>query len=245
MEEKYDSSEWSFSLKMNTIFVIEDDENIRELIRVALTGYGYTVEVFESAEPALEAMNQCMPGLAIFDIMLPGMTGLEAIMHIRRQPFGKKLPIIVLTAKDKEYDKVIGLDYGADDYITKPFSIMELAARIRALLRRTSEEENKKGVLQEGVIRLNEESREVFCEERKIECTYKEYELLHYLIQNHSRVVSREELLQRIWGYDFEVETRTLDIHIKTLRQKLGVAGAEYIKTIRGVGYRFWVTDIG
>lgn len=227
--------------RMNTIFVIEDDENIRELIRVALTGYGYEVEVFERAEPAVEAMNYYMPMLAIFDIMLPGMTGLEAIMQIRRLPLGKKLPIIVLTAKDKEYDKVIGLDYGADDYITKPFSIMELAARIRALLRRTSEDENRKSILQEGIICMNNESREVFCEGKKIECTYKEYELLHYLIQNRSRVVSREELLQRIWGYDFEVETRTLDIHIKTLRQKLGVVGAEYIKTVRGVGYRFCV----
>ena len=227
--------------RMNTIFVIEDDENIRELIRVALTGYGYEVEAFESAEPALEAMNYSMPIVAIFDIMLPGMTGLDAIMQIRRQSFGKKLPIIVLTAKDKEYDKVIGLDYGADDYITKPFSVMELAARIRALLRRAGEDGSKKSILQEGMICLNEESREVFCEGIKIECTYKEYELLHYLIQNRSRVVSREELLQRIWGYDFEVETRTLDIHIKTLRQKLGVAGAEYIKTVRGVGYRFFV----
>ena len=229
---------------MNTIFVIEDDENIRELIRVALTGYGYPVEVFECAETALEAMEQSMPVLAIFDIMLPGMTGLEAIMQIRRQPMGKKLPVIVLTAKDKEYDKVIGLDYGADDYMTKPFSVMELAARIRALLRRTGEEEAGDGILHEGVIWLNQGSREVRCNGKKIECTYKEYELLHYLVQNKSRVVTREELLQRIWGYDFEVETRTLDIHIRTLRQKLGTAGTEYIKTVRGVGYRFHVMDV-
>lgn len=224
---------------MNTVFVIEDDENIRELIRVALIGYGYPVEVFECAETALEQMQKEMPALAIFDIMLPGMTGLEAISSIRKQPNGKKLPVIVLTAKDKEYDKVIGLDVGADDYMTKPFSVMELAARIRALLRRTGEEEMEGSILSEGVIRLNPESREVVCNQKKIEFTYKEYELLHYLIQNKSRVVTREELLQHIWGYDFEVETRTLDIHIKTLRQKLGNVGNEYIRTVRGVGYRF------
>lgn len=226
---------------MQKIFVIEDDENIRNLVKIALEGYGYELIVFEAAEPALECIESEMPDLAIFDLMLPGMDGLSAIAHIRKQETIKNMPILVLTAKDKEYDKVVGLDGGADDYLTKPFSILELAARIRSLLRRTETKQTvaKKGVITFGVLSVDMATREVFVNDINIILTFKEYELLMYLIQNRARVVGREELLDELWDYNTEIETRTLDIHIRTLRQKLGEEGSKYIKTIRSVGYRF------
>lgn len=225
---------------MEKIFVIEDDENIREMIRIALISYGYEVRDFEAAEPALSCIEQEKPDLAIFDLMLPGMDGLAAIRIIRNKPSIGTIPIIVLTAKDKEYDKVIGLDNGADDYMTKPFGVLEMAARIRSLLRRTRKEELPvQHILTMNRLTVNTDTREVRLDQDPVELTYKEYELLLYLMQNSSRIVSREELLDKLWGYDCSVETRTLDIHIKTLRQKLGALGTEYIKTVRSVGYRF------
>lgn len=226
---------------MELIYVIEDDENIRELIRAALTSYGYQVEAFEAAEPALESIGKDRPSLAIFDLMLPGMNGLEAIEEIRKNSQVSHIPIIVLTAKDKEFDKVIGLDRGADDYMTKPFSILELAARVRSQLRR----ENAKGQqeaerLNEGRLVISPETREVFFDGKLLHLTLKEYELLKYLAENKARVVTREQILNQIWGYEYEGESRTLDMHIRSLRQKLGGDGAEMIKTVRGVGYRFY-----
>lgn len=225
------------------IFVIEDDENIRNLVTIALKGYGYEVEAFEAAEPALQCIQEEKPDLAVFDLMLPGMDGLHAIKNIRSQEGIRKMPVIILTAKDKEYDKVIGLDGGADDYVTKPFGVLELAARIRSLLRRSSDENEKKGAEAEtfGKLYYHPEAREIIVEGRKVILTYKEFELLSYLIQNRARVVTREELLDRLWDYTAEVETRTLDIHIKTLRKKLGEIAGSYIRTIRSVGYRFEV----
>lgn len=222
---------------MGYIYVIEDDESIRELIKIALEGFGYKTRVYESAEPALEGMKNEKPELALFDIMLPGMDGLTAIRQIRKDDFLKDIPVICLTAKDKELDKVAGLDVGADDYITKPFGVLELAARIRSLLRRSGKEDEKE--LAAGPIRINPMTREVFVENQPIDLTYKEYELLFYLFENSARVVSRDEMLNHIWGYDYDGESRTLDIHIRTLRQKLGPAGAETIRTVRSVGYRF------
>lgn len=226
---------------MQKIFVVEDDENIRELVKVALEGYGYQVEAFETAEAALECLTKEKPELAIFDLMLPGMDGLTAIRRIREDRGVADIPIIVLTAKDKEYDKVVGLDGGADDYMTKPFSVMELAARVRSLLRRSQKEAAKttEEKLSLGRLQIDTAAREVYVEGEKTTLTYKEYELLTYLIENRMRVVPREELLDKLWDYNTDIETRTLDIHIRTLRQKLGEAGSTYIKTVRSVGYRF------
>lgn len=225
------------------IFVIEDDENIRNLVKIALEGYGYQVVAFEAAEPALLCIQEEKPDLAVFDLMLPGIDGLHAIKNIRSQEGISKTPVIILTAKDKEYDKVIGLDGGADDYITKPFGILELAARIRSLLRRSQDgiEKKKMGHETFGILCCNPDIREITVEGQKVVLTYKEFELLSYLIQNRARVVTREELLDRLWDYSADVETRTLDIHIKTLRKKLGETAGAYIKTIRSVGYRFEV----
>ena len=223
------------------IFVIEDDENIRELVKVALEGYGYQVDAFETAEAALAEMEAVKPALAIFDLMLPGMDGLAAIKKIREEKKLSEMPIIVLTAKDKEYDKVVGLDGGADDYMTKPFSVMELAARVRSLLRRSVRESQTRSSEREsfGKLSLDRAAREVFMEGEQAALTYKEYELLTYLIENRMRVVPREELLDKLWDYNADIETRTLDIHIRTLRQKLGEEGGSYIRTVRSVGYRF------
>ena len=230
---------------MQKIFVIEDDENIRNLVKVALEGYGFSVDTFETAEAALLAFETEKPDLALFDIMLPGISGLEAIKKLRSKEEYKKLPIIVLTAKDKEYDKVIGLDGGADDYITKPFGILELTARIRSHLRRATEvpDVRIKGVQTLGILSIDMAAREVFVQEQKILLTYKEYELLLYLVENRNRVVEREELLDELWDYNAEIETRTLDIHIRTLRQKLGEEASKYIRTVRSVGYRFVIGE--
>ena len=222
------------------IYIIEDDENIRNLVEVALKGSGYETAAFETAEEALGAFKVRQPQLAIFDLMLPGMDGMEAIKKIREQKQWKKLPVLVLTAKDKEYDKVAGLDGGADDYMTKPFSVLELLARVSSLLRRTGEEEKEQETqFSFGPIFLDTAAREVKVNDHEVLLTYKEYELLTYLVENRSRVVSRDELLDKLWDWRADVETRTLDIHIKTLRQKLGEEGGKYIKTVRSVGYRF------
>lgn len=221
------------------IYIIEDDENIRNLVSVALKGSGYETQAFETAEEALGACKVREPQMAIFDLMLPGMDGLEAIRRIRAQEKYKKLPILVLTAKDKEYDKVAGLDGGADDYVTKPFSVLELLARVRSLLRRTQSEGAQEKTEVFGVLRLDHAAREVKADGKEVFLTYKEYELLTYLAENRNRVVSRDELLDKLWDWRADVETRTLDIHIKTLRQKLGEEGGRYIKTVRSVGYRF------
>ncbi|MCD2492514.1 response regulator transcription factor [Lacrimispora sp. NSJ-141] len=226
---------------MELIYVIEDDENIRELIRAALVSYGYQVEAFEAAEPALSSIVKDRPSLAIFDLMLPGMDGLEAIEEIRKDPQVGGVPIIVLTAKDKEFDKVIGLDRGADDYMTKPFSVLELAARVRSQLRRESGKgQQTAGRLEEGSLLICPDTREVFLNGEMLHLTLKEYELLKYLAENKTRVVTREQILNQIWGYEYEGESRTLDMHVRSLRQKLGEGGTEMIRTVRGVGYRFY-----
>lgn len=230
------------------ICVIEDDENIRNLICVALENFGYRSEGFETAEEALEKLNDIvkrgkeahreLPSMFIFDWMLPGMDGMAAIRLVREMEPLKSTPILMLTAKDRETDIVMGLDNGADDYMIKPFGILELSARVRNLLKRAGTVRNESLSLSAGSVAVDRETREVISGGEKIELTLKEFELLSYLMEHMNRVVTRDELLDNIWGYDYDGETRTLDMHIKTLRQKLKDAGQQ-IKTVRGVGYRF------
>ena len=205
------------------IYITEDDDSIRELVMVALSAYSYEVESFVSAEDCLAATEKQVPDIFLFDIMLPGMDGVQAVKILRENEQTKNTPILMLTAKSAEIDKVFGLENGADDYLTKPFGIMELAARIKALLRRSgrSTSDSASDKITAGGITVNTSLREVSRDGRPIELTLKEYELLLYLIKNRARVVSREELLTKVWGIDFVGETRTLDMHIGTLRKKL------------------------
>lgn len=225
------------------IYITEDDDSIRELVTVALSAYSYEVESFVSAEDCLAATEKQVPDIFLFDIMLPGMDGVQAVKILRENEQTKNTPILMLTAKSAEIDKVFGLENGADDYLTKPFGIMELAARIKALLRRSgrSASDSVSDKITAGGITINTSLREVSRDGRPIELTLKEYELLLYLLKNRTRVVSREELLTKVWGIDFVGETRTLDMHIGTLRKKLSddAENAHLIKTVRGVGYRF------
>lgn len=203
------------------IYITEDDDSIRELVTVALSAYSYEVESFVSAEDCLAATEKQVPDIFLFDIMLPGMDGVQAVKILRENEQTKNTPILMLTAKSAEIDKVFGLENGADDYLTKPFGIMELAARIKALLRRSgrSTSDSTSDKITAGGITVNTSLREVSRDGRPIELTLKEYELLLYLIKNRARVVSREELLTKVWGIDFVGETRTLDMHIGTLRK--------------------------
>lgn len=221
---------------MERIYVIEDDENIRNLLKVALEGFGYEAECFETAEEGLKRFEELPPDLAIFDWMLPGMDGVAAIRKIRKKEELAATPIILLTAKEREMDKVTGLDSGADDYMVKPFGILELAARIRGLLRRSGKQDNDQ--VEIGKLLIKRAVREVYFDGQLVKLTLKEFELLWYLCMNRTRVVTREELLDHVWGYEYAGETRTLDMHVRTLRQKLGEEGASYVTTVRGVGYR-------
>ena len=227
---------------MKKIIIVEDDESIRRLLEVTLKIHGYNPVGFDNAEAALAEMSKEAPAIAIFDIMMTGMDGLEAVRRIRQIEQLKTVPIIMLTAKDTELDKIIGLDFGADDYMTKPFSVLELCARVRAQLRRTANEEECAAVIYErNELCINFNAHEVTVAGVPVFLTFKEFELLKLLIENRNRALSRVEILTKIWGDDYCGETRTLDIHIGTLRQKLGdtAENSRYIKTIRGVGYRF------
>lgn len=220
---------------MQTIYIVEDDVNIREIERYALKNSGYEVEEFESGAEFFKRMEQRMPNLVILDIMLPGEDGMEILAKLRADKRTSKLPVIMVTAKTTELDKVKGLDSGADDYITKPFGVMELISRVKALLRRTTDV-NTDAQMKYGDILVDNDKHAVFVCGNPCELTYKEYELLKYLITNKGIVLSRDKLMSQVWGFDFEGETRTVDAHIKTLRQKLGEAGS-CIKTVRNVGY--------
>ena len=221
------------------IYVAEDDDNIREILRCTLDSYGYATRVFDSAPQLLEAVREQLPDLILMDIMMPGMDGLQALRLLKQERRTAGVPVIFLTAKSSEIDKVKGLDLGAEDYITKPFGLLELAARVRAALRRQPPE--RQHILRGGDIVIDVDDHAVTRAGQPLELTLKEFELLRILIANRERVVPREELLNEIWGYDFAGETRTLDMHIKTLRAKLGddVEHPRYIKTIRAVGYKF------
>lgn len=216
------------------IFIVEDDQNIREMETYALRNSGYEVKGFECASQLFGELT-VLPELILLDIMLPGEDGLEILKKLRQNEKTSGIPIILVTAKTTELDKVKGLDMGADDYIAKPFGIMELVSRVKALLRRTKSREVV--ALSYGDIKIYDDSRIVKVNDREIELTFKEYELLKYLVTNVNKVMPREKILSDVWGFDYEGETRTVDMHIKTLRHKLGDAGL-YIKTVRSVGYK-------
>lgn len=226
------------------IVIVEDDGSIRMLLEVTLGSNGYKTKGFDNAKSALEYLFLEPPHVVVMDIMMDGMSGIEAVRIMRSAKELKDVPVIMLTAKDTELDKIIGLDSGADDYMTKPFSVLGLCARVRAQLRRYGADDGcdvSANVLEQGGVRLDGNTREVTKDFETVTLTFKEFELLKYLMENSFRAVSREELISRIWGDDYFGETRTLDIHIGTLRQKLGdtADSSSYIKTVRGIGYRF------
>lgn len=223
------------------IFCVEDEANIRELVVYTLETTGFEARGFEEGTSFFEALAEELPELILLDIMLPGEDGMEILKKLKTSGRTKDIPVIMVTAKGTEYDKVMGLDAGADDYVTKPFGMMELVSRIRAVLRRTSKkEEDDTYVL--GEIRMDRKKHEVTVAREPVALTLKEYELLRKLMENQNIVLTRDKLLEEIWGYDFDGETRTVDVHVRTLRQKLGQAG-EYIETVRGVGYRIGEID--
>lgn len=224
---------------MPKILIVEDDESIRNLIELTLKQFQYETVAFEDGEHAWEYLCQKSADMGIFDLMLPGMTGLELIAKIRADDQRKDLPVIVLTAKDSELDKVIGLDQGADDYMTKPFSVLELTARIRSLLRRSAPHIAENHGFHDQGLDIDFAGRSVHVRQKPVDLTFKEFELLKYLIEHRGKAVSRQELLNQIWGYDFVGESRTLDVHINSLRRKLGAPYDSWIQVIRGVGYRF------
>ncbi len=221
---------------MALIYVVEDDKNIQEIETFALTNVGYRVQGFTCAEEFYRALNEECPDLVLLDIMLPDEDGLSIVKKLRSREDTLLVPIIMVTAKTTEIDKVKGLDIGADDYMTKPFGVMELISRVKAMLRRSAKQEDKEKVLRLGGIVLDREKHAVYVNDVPCELTYKEYELLKLLMTNAGIVTTREVILDRIWGINFEGESRTLDMHIKTLRQKLKEEGS-LIKTVRNVGY--------
>ncbi|MFR8170304.1 MAG: response regulator transcription factor [Marvinbryantia sp.] len=221
---------------MSLIYILEDDKNIREIESYSLKNSGYSVEEFEYAKPFWNKVSERKPDLVLLDIMLPDSDGVEVLKKLRRNPETKKVPVVMVTAKSTEIDKVKGLDNGADDYITKPFGVMELISRVKAVLRRVNQMEEEK-LMRLHEIFMDNEKRMVYVSDVPCELTYKEFELLKLFLQNAGIVMARESIMERVWGVDFEGESRTLDMHIKTLRQKLGSAG-KYIKTVRNVGYR-------
>lgn len=222
---------------MARIYVVEDDVSIREIVIYALRSAGFDVSGFENGAEFFAAVLKMPPNLVLLDIMLPDEDGLSILNNLRSASPTKTLPIIMLTAKSSEADKVKGLDMGADDYITKPFGVVELISRVKALLRRALPESAADSQLVFGNLTLNNDSRKVYVDDEIIELTYKEYELLYYLTANAERALNRDKIMKAVWDYDFEGESRTLDMHIRSLRQKLGAAG-EYIKTVRNVGYK-------
>ena len=224
---------------MEKIYCVEDDENIRELVLYALGSSGYQGKGFADGQSFREAVSKEQPDLVLLDIMLPGESGLDLLKWLREDPATASLPVIMLTAKASEYDRVKGLDSGADDYITKPFGVMVLLSRIRAVLRRARKQPEAPQTqrLTAGSLTVDTGRRTVTDGEREISLTYKEFELLCCLLRNRELVLTREKLMETVWGFDFEGESRTVDMHIKTLRQKLGPLG-EMIQTVRGVGYK-------
>ena len=218
------------------IYLLEDDDSIRKLVIYGLESQGYEAQGFEAPSAFWKAMNHQLPELILLDIMLPEEDGLSILQKLRSASATKKLPIIMLTAKNTEYDRVIGLDKGADDFISKPFGMMELVARVRAVLRRT-EPATVSTEYQIGPLYVSPERHIVRVNGKDVTLTYKEFEILCLMLETEGVVLTRSVLMDRIWGCEFERENRTLDVHIRTLRAKLGEAGS-YIETVRGVGYK-------
>ena len=220
------------------IYLVEDDNSIRELVAYTFNTAGLEAEGFDKPSLFWEALEKRKPDLVLLDIMLPEEDGIQILQKLRQRQDTKKLPVIMLTAKGSEYDKVMGLESGADDYVSKPFGMMELLARVKALLRRTEDlrpaQENRYVI---GDLTVNQKRHEVLVKGEAVTLTKKEFDMLCYLLENKGMVLTRDQLLNQIWGYDFDGENRTVDVHIRTLRQKLGDCGT-YIETIRGIGYK-------
>lgn len=221
---------------MALIYIVEDDQNIREIESFALKNSGYTIMDFECAKDFYHQLAEKVPDCILLDIMLPDEDGLEILKKIRSIPDTRKVPIMMITAKTAELDKVKGLDLGADDYITKPFGMMEFIARVKAVLRRSSRHGDDRELRCEE-LSIFPGRHQVYSNDQPVELTRKEFELLLYLMENRGIVMTRDQILCHIWGYDFDGETRTVDVHVRTLRQKLGDTG-RLIETVRGVGYR-------
>lgn len=220
------------------IYLVEDDNSIRELVAYTFNTAGLEAEGFDKPSLFWEALEKRKPDLVLLDIMLPEEDGIQILQKLRQREDTKKLPVIMLTAKGSEYDKVMGLESGADDYVSKPFGMMELLARVKALLRRTEDlrpAQESRYVI--GDLTVNRKRHEVFVKGEAVTLTKKEFDMLCYLLENRGMVLTRDQLLNQIWGYDFDGENRTVDVHIRTLRQKLGDCGT-YIETIRGIGYK-------
>ena len=231
---------------MTKIYCVEDDESVRELVVYALQSSGFEASGFVTADEFFPALKKSLPDLVLLDIMLPGIDGMEILKKLRQDSQTQHLPVIMLTARTSEYDKITGLDSGADDYVAKPFGVMELIARIKAVLRRADRQAAAPGAGADeltagnGLLTLNHGFHKVYVNGREVTLTLKEFELLHYLLQNKNIVISRDKIMDEVWDYNYAAETRTVDVHIKTLRQKLGPA-SRLIETIRGVGYK--ITD--
>lgn len=219
------------------IYCVEDDRNIRELLVYTLETTGFQVAGMTDGHELMEALKKEKPELILLDVMLPGEDGYRILARIRNTEDVRDIPVIMVTAKDAEFDKVRGLETGADDYITKPFGMMEFVARVKAVLRRCTRKTSEDKMLSHGELCMLVGRHEVRCRGCKVELTRKEFELLKYLLENKGIVLTRNQILCKIWGYDFDGETRTVDVHVRTLRQKLGEEG-NLIETIRGVGYR-------
>ena len=216
------------------IYLLEDDSNIRDFVLYALNGQDMEAEGFERPSEFWAALSQRMPDLVLLDIMLPEEDGMEILRKLRAKPDTRRLPVIMLTAKDTEFDRVLGLDEGADDYVAKPFSMLELVSRIRAVLRRSG---GSAADFRLGRLYISPEKHQVQVDGQDVALTLKEFELLRILLENRGRVLTRTQLQDHVWGYEFDGESRTVDVHIRTLRQKLGACG-EIIETVRGVGYK-------
>lgn len=220
------------------IYYVEDDTSIRELVLYALKTAEFQVMGFENAASFYKRMKEQQPDLILLDIMLPDEDGVSILKKLKSRPDTENIPVIMMTAKSSEYDKVLGLDSGADDYITKPFRVMELISRVKAVIRRSDRSKGSAGeVLKIGELVLDEQKHEVYARGQEVSLTFKEFELLSYLMKNRGLVLSRDKILNTIWNYEYEGESRTVDVHIGSLRQKLGTCG-DFIKTIRGIGYK-------
>lgn len=219
------------------IYLVEDDDSIRELVLYTLHTTGFEAEGFRNAADFWQALEKELPQLVLLDIMLPDEDGLHILKRLRAGAETADLPVMMLTAKSSEYDRVVGLDSGADDYMPKPFGMMELVSRVRALLRRAAKPAAEDKLFTAGSLVVDVKRRAVTVDGEPVILTYKEFELLCYLLENRGVVLSRDQILTKIWDYNYSGETRTVDVHIRTLRQKLGDAGA-LIETVRGVGYR-------